>query len=46
VYGFYSFSSGTFEAGIMLNILHLIVAVPSLILIPKVVTLGARNSFD
>ena len=42
-YGGYSFTSGTVEAGIMLNILHLIVAVPSLILIPKVVTLGGQN---
>ena len=43
MYGLYSFSSGTFEAGIMLNILHLIVAVPSLIFIPKVATLGVKN---
>ena len=42
MYGFYSFSSGTFEAGIMLNILHLIVAVPSLIFIPKYATLGVK----
>ena len=42
LYGGYSFTSGTFEAGIMLNMLHLIVAVPSLILIPKVVTLGGQ----
>ena len=42
LYGGYSFTSGTVEAGIMLNILHLIVAVPSLILIPRVVTLGGQ----
>ena len=42
MYGFYSFSSGTFEAGIMLNILHLIVAVPSLIFIPRVANLAVK----
>lgn len=42
VYGGYSFTSGTFEAGIMLNILHLVVAIPSLVLIPKVATLGVK----
>jgi uncharacterized membrane protein YfcA len=44
VYGGYSFTSGTFEAGVMLNILHLIVAVPSLVFIPKVATLGEISS--
>ena len=42
VYGGYSFTSGTVEAGIMLNILHLVVAIPSLVLIPKVATLGVK----
>ena len=36
LYGVVSFGSGTFEAGIMLNILHLVVGVPALILIPSV----------
>ena len=36
VYGLVSFGAGTFEAGIMLNILHLVVGVPALLLIPKV----------
>ncbi len=36
LYGVVSFGSGTFEAGIMLNILHLIVGIPALILIPSV----------
>ena len=44
VYGGYSFTSGTFEAGVMLNILHLIVAIPSLVFIPKVATLGEKIS--
>ena len=34
-YGLYSFGSGTYEAAIMLNLLHLIVGLPSLILIPR-----------
>ena len=38
----YSFTSGTLEAGVMLNILHLIVAIPSLVLIPKVVVLQGQ----
>ena len=42
VYAGYSFTSGTVEAGIMLNILHLVVAIPSLVLIPKVATLGVK----
>ena len=37
VYGTYSFSSGTVEAAIMLNILHLIVGIPALTLLPRVV---------
>ena len=36
VYGIYSFSSGTVEAAIMLNLLHLIVGVPALTLLPRV----------
>ena len=36
VYGLVSFGAGTFEAGIMLNILHLVVGIPALLLIPKV----------
>lgn len=44
VYGGYSFTSGTLEAGVMLNILHLIVAIPSLVFIPKVATLGEKIS--
>ena len=42
LYGGYSFTSGTLEAGVMLNILHLIVAIPSLVLIPKVVVLQGQ----
>ena len=34
-YGLYSFGSGTYEAAVMLNLLHLIVGLPSLILIPR-----------
>lgn len=34
-YGLYSFGSGTFQAAIMLNLLHLIVALPALILLPR-----------
>ena len=34
-YGLYSFGSGTFEAAIMLSLLHLIVGIPALILIPR-----------
>ena len=37
VYGIYSFSSGTFEAAIMLNLLHLIVGIPALTFLPRVV---------
>jgi hypothetical protein len=36
-YGTYSFSSGTVEAALMLNILHLIVGIPALTLLPRVV---------
>mgnify|MGYP001264434681 CR=1 FL=1 len=42
LYGGYSFTSGTLEAGIMLNILHLTVAIPSLVLIPRVVILQVQ----
>ena len=34
-YGLYSFGSGTLQAAIMLNLLHLIVGIPALILIPR-----------
>ena len=34
-YGMFSFGSGTIEAAIMLNILHLIVGVPALTLLPR-----------
>ena len=34
-YGMYSFGSGTIEAAIMLNILHLIVGLPALTLLPR-----------
>jgi hypothetical protein len=34
-YGMYSFSSGTLEAAIMLNLLHLIVGLPALTLLPR-----------
>lgn len=35
-YGMFSFGSGTVEAAIMLNILHLIVGLPALTLLPRV----------
>jgi len=35
-YGLYSFGAGTFEAAIMLNLLHLIVGLPAMILLPRV----------
>lgn len=35
-YGTYSFGSGTVEAAIMLNILHVIVGLPALVLLPPV----------
>ena len=34
-YGIYSFGSGTVEAAVMLNILHLIVGIPALTLLPR-----------
>jgi|TARA_B100001094_G_scaffold333094_1_gene408533 hypothetical protein len=34
-YGMFSFSSGTVEAAIMLNLLHLIVGLPALTLLPR-----------
>jgi len=34
-YGLYSLGSGTFEAAIMLNLLHLIVGLPALVLLPR-----------
>ena len=44
VYGLVSFGAGTFEAGIMLNILHLVVGIPALLLIPKVLDGGQDKS--
>lgn len=44
VYGLVSFGAGTFEAGIMLNILHLLVGIPALLLIPKVLDGGQDTS--
>ena len=35
IYGTFSFSSQTFEAAIMLNILHLIVGLPALTVLPR-----------
>ena len=35
IYGMFSFSSGTVEAAIMLNLLHLIVGLPALTLLPN-----------
>ena len=35
-YGTYSFGSGTVEAAIMLNILHVVVGLPALVLLPPV----------
>ena len=35
VYGLYSFGSGTAQAAIMLNLLHLIVGLPALIFLPR-----------
>tara|TARA_A200000113_G_scaffold29425_2_gene24540 strand:- start:12292 stop:12711 length:420 start_codon:yes stop_codon:yes gene_type:complete len=34
-YGMYSFGSGSFEAAIMLNLLHLSVGLPALIILPR-----------
>ena len=42
-YGLYSFGSGTFEAATMLNLLHLIVGLPALILIPRALKDKASN---
>ena len=44
-YGIYSFGSGTVEAAIMLNLLHLIVGVPSLILLPPIFHKGSNSYF-
>ena len=37
-YGVYSFRSGTVEAAIMLNLLHLMVGVPALVLLPRMLS--------
>ena len=42
-YGMYSFGSGTFEAAIMLSLLHLIVGIPALILIPRALKNKTNN---
>ena len=42
-YGLYSFGSGTFEAAIMLNLLHLLVGIPALILIPRALKNKTNN---
>ena len=44
VYGTFSFSSQSVEAAIMLNILHLIVGIPALILIPSAVNKTGKLS--
>ena len=44
IYGTYSLGSGTAEAALMLNILHLIVGLPALTLIPNAVR-HRRNSW-
>ena len=41
-YGTYSFGSGTVEAAIMLNLLHVIVGLPALTLLPR----ALRNGLD
>lgn len=41
-YGTYSFGSGTIEAAIMLNLLHVIVGLPALTLLPR----ALRNDLD
>ena len=41
-YGTYSFGSGTVEAAIMLNLLHVIVGLPALTLLPR----ALRNDVD
>ena len=41
-YGTYSFGSGTVEAAIMLNLLHVIVGLPALTLLPR----ALRNDLD
>ena len=44
VYGLYSFGSGTLQAAIMLNLLHLIVGIPALILIPRTLKNKPNNA--
>ena len=43
-YGLYSLGSGTFEAAIMLNLLHLIVGLPSLVLLPRALKHKPNNT--
>ena len=42
-YGLYSFGSGTSQAAIMLNLLHLIVGIPAIILIPRALKNKPKN---
>ena len=44
VYSLYSFGSGTFEAAIMLSLLHLIVGIPALIHIPRALKNKPNNA--
>ena len=43
-YGLYSFGSGTFQAAMMLNLLHLIVGLPALILLPRALKKKPNNA--
>ena len=43
-YGLYSFGSGTLEAAITLNLLHLIVGIPALILLPRALENKPNNT--
>ena len=43
-YGLYSFGSGTFQAAIMLNLLHLIVGLTALILLPRTLENKPNNT--
>jgi hypothetical protein len=43
-YGMFSFGSGTLQAAIMLNILHLIVGLPALTLLPSAVRNDGHSS--
>ena len=43
-YGLYSFGSGTFQAAMMLNLLHLIVGLPALVLLPRALKKKPNNA--